>query len=113
MPIEAPAGAAAGRWQNGPLVALAFVSLAFLFYVVVIHLHFAVLPVLFLALGFASYSWSGRKSLILFLFLLPLVSATPGLLFNGYPFNTMAVSLFFLSGIVAASRLKGEDLPSG
>ena len=87
---------------------LAFVSLVLLFFVVVIHLRFVILPVLFLALGLLSYFWSGRKALLLFLFLLPLINSTPDIFFNGYPFNYMGVALFYLSGIIIASRLKKE-----
>ena len=79
-----------------------------LFYVVVIHIHFVILPVFFLGLGLLSYLWSGRKALILFLFLLPLINSTPDIFFNGYPFNYMGVALFYLSGIMIASRLKKE-----
>ena len=70
-----------------------------LFFVVVIHLRFVILPVLFLALGLLSYFWSGRKALLLFLFLLPLINSTPDIFFNGYPFNYMGVALFYLSGM--------------
>ena len=87
---------------------LAFLSLALLFYVVVIHLRFVILPVFFLALGLCSYLWSGRKALLLFFFLLPLINSTPDIFFNGYPFNYMGVALFYLSGIMIASRLKKE-----
>ncbi len=94
--------------KNCLLVFLASLSLALLFYVVVIHLHFVILPVFFLILGLSSYLWSGRKALLLFLFLLPLVNSTPDIFFNGYPFNYMGIVLFYLSGIMVASRLKKE-----
>ena len=84
------------------------IALILLFYVVVIRLHFVVLPVVFLALGFITYAWNGRKALILFLFLLPLVNSTPDLFFNGYPYNYMGIPLFYLSGILCAARLKKE-----
>jgi O-antigen ligase len=87
---------------------LAFLSLALLFYVVVIHLRFVILPVFFLTLGLLSYLWSGRKALALFLFLLPLINSTPDIFFNGYPFNYMGVALFYLSGMLIASLLKKE-----
>lgn len=89
---------------------LAGLSLALLFSVVVIHLRFTVLPVVFLGLGLASYLWDARKALVLFLFLLPLVNSTPDLFPNGYPFNCMAIALFYLSGMVGAALLKGEEL---
>jgi hypothetical protein len=90
-------------------VLIAFLSLALLFFIVVIFLHFAILPLFFLALGFFSYLWSGRKALMLFLFWLPLVNSTPGLFFNGYPFNYMGIALFYLSGILIASSVKKEN----
>ena len=86
----------------------AAISLILLFYIVVIHLHFMILPVFFLALGFISYIWSARKALLLFLFLLPFINSTPDLFFNGYPFNYMGIPLFYLSGIILASRCRRE-----
>lgn len=88
---------------------LAFLSLALLFYVVVICLHFVILPLFFLALGLFSYLWSGRKALVLFLFLLPLINSTPDIFFNGYPFNYMGVSLFYLSGILLAAFIRKDS----
>ncbi len=88
--------------------AWALASLALLFYVVVIRVGFAALPLFFLALGFVTYAWSGRKALTLFLFLLPLTSASADLFFNGYPFNYMAIPLFHLGGVLCASLLKRE-----
>ena len=96
--------------KSGPLAFCALASLALLFYVVVVHLHFIALPLLFLGLGGASYAWNGRRAVLLFLFLLPLVNSTPALLFNGYPFNYMGISLFYLSGMLIASLLKKERL---
>ncbi len=89
------------------------ISLILLFYVVVIRLHFVALPVVFLALGFATYAWNGRKALMLFLFLLPLVNSTPDLFFNGYPYNYMGIPLFYLSGMLGASFLKKEEPDRG
>ena len=88
----------------------AFLSMAMLVFVVIVHIRFVILPVLFLALGLLSYFWSGRKALILFLFLLPLINSTPDIFFNGYPFDYMGVALFYLSGIIIASFLKKEKL---
>jgi len=87
---------------------LVFLSLAMLIFVVIIHIRFVILPIFFLALGLLSYLWSGKKALVLFLFLLPLINSSPDIFFNGYPFNYMGVSLFYLSGIMIASRLKKE-----
>ena len=89
-------------------VYLAFLSLALLAFVVIIHIRFVLLPVFFLLLGLLSYLWSERKALFLFLFLLPVINSTPDIFYNGYSFNYMGVSLFYLSGIVLASCLKKE-----
>jgi len=95
-----------------PFVAWAFAAAALFFSIVVLHLRFVALPLFFLALGFVSYLWSGRKALLLFLFLLPLASSTPDLFFNGYPFNYLGIPLFHLVGIFCASRLKKERPPT-
>ncbi|MDD8013563.1 MAG: O-antigen ligase family protein, partial [Acidobacteriota bacterium] len=94
--------------KSGLFDFFAAISLVLLFYVVVIHLRFKFLPVFFLALGFISYVIRGRKALLLFLFLLPCINATPDLFFNGYPFNYMGIPLFYLSGIILASRFRKE-----
>ena len=86
-----------------PFAAFALPSFLLLFYVVVIRLHFAVPPLIFLALGFVSFLWSGRRAMWLFMFLLPLIGAVPGLFFNGYPFNYMGVPLFYLAGMAFAA----------
>jgi hypothetical protein len=88
----------------------AYLSLALLFIEVVLYLRFVILPVSFLALGFLSYFWNGRKGLALFLFLLPLVNSTPDIFFNGYPYNYMGIALFYLSGMMIASRIKKEKV---
>lgn len=77
---------------------------------IVIHLEFILLPVLFLGLGFLSYTWRQEKALYLFFFLLPLVNSLPDIFFNGYPFNYMGIVLFYLSGIVLASIRRKERL---
>jgi len=117
MPTD-PGPQAAVRGGKGtrtaePFAVWAFAAAALLFYVVVIHLRFVALPVFFLGLGFVTYAWNGKKALILFLFLLPVVNSTPDLFFNGYPFNYMGIPLFYLSGMLCASRLKSERLASG
>jgi O-antigen ligase len=89
---------------------LALMSLAMLIFVVIIHIRFVILSIFFLALGLLSYLWSSKKALVLFLFLLPLINSTPDIFFNGYPFNYMGVALFYLSGIMIASRSKNEKL---
>jgi O-antigen ligase len=91
-------------------VFLAFLSMSMLIFVVIIQVRFVILPVFFLALGFLSYLWSGRKALVLFLFLLPLINSTPDIFFNGYPFNYMGVALFYLSGMMTASLIKKEKM---
>ncbi|MBN2345758.1 MAG: hypothetical protein JXO51_05150, partial [Candidatus Aminicenantes bacterium] len=109
MPIErrAPSGESRPRETLLPVL-WACASPALLAGVVILHLHFTFLPLFFLALGFVSYAWNGRKALLLFLLLLPLVNATPDLFFNGYPYNTMGVQLFYLAGLLGASLAKGE-----
>jgi len=107
MPTDSLARPVKGN-RFDPLAGFALACSALLFYVVVVHLRFIVLPALFLSLGFISYAWKGRKALRLFLLLLPLVSATPDFFFNGYPFNYMAIPLFYLAGILCASLLKRE-----
>jgi len=97
-----------GLKKPGPFAAWAFAAAALLFLVVVVHLRFIALPIAFLALGFVTYAWNGRKALHLFLLLLPLVNSTPDLFFNGYPFNYMGIPLFHLAGMLCASRLKKE-----
>jgi len=94
--------------KKNVMLLFAYLSLALLFFVVVLHLDFVVLPVLFLALGFLSYLRSGRKALLLYLFLLPLVNSTPDIFFNGYPFNYMGIALFYLAGMMIASHAKKE-----
>ncbi|MBU4404267.1 MAG: O-antigen ligase family protein, partial [Acidobacteria bacterium] len=94
--------------KNNLYSMFAFLSMVMLIFVVIIHIRFVILPVFFLVLGLLSYLWSHRKALVLFLFLLPLINSTPDIFFNGYPFNYMGVALFYLSGIMIASRLKKE-----
>jgi len=89
---------------------LMLLSLVFAVVKIVIHLGFILLPVLFLGLGFFSYTWSQRKGIYLFLFFLPLVNSLPDIFFNGYPFNYMGIVLFYLSGIVLASIRRKERL---
>lgn len=96
--------------KNNLHSSLAFLSLALLFFVVIFHIQFVILPISFLLLGLLSYLWSGRKALVLFLFLLPLINSTPDIFFNGYPFNYMGIVLFYLSGMMIASRLKKEKI---
>lgn len=82
--------------------------------VVCIHLGFWLLPLALFALGLLTGLWRPRAALLLFLFLIPLVNATPDLFFNGYPFNYMGVVLFHLAGLLAAARLRGHPLrPTG
>ena len=92
-------------------MAFALLSSCLALITIVIHLKFVLLPLFFLLFGFAGYFFKGRKSLLLFFFLLPLVNSTPDILFNGYPYNYMGIILFYLFGIVAAALAKGEELP--
>jgi hypothetical protein len=90
---------------------LAWVSFLAAGTVIVLHLRFVLLPLFFFLLGIVSYTLAGRRALLLYLFLLPLINSLPDLFFNGYPFNYMAVSLFYLAGLILGSRLKRERLP--
>lgn len=76
--------------------------------VIVFHLHAYLLPLAFLTLGFASYLLLPRKAMIAFLFLLPVVNSLPDLFYSGYPYNYIAVVLFYLSGMILASMKKRE-----
>jgi O-antigen ligase len=93
------------RWGFALLALAAFIPFTAM---IIVVLRFWLLPLLFFALGLGSYLHNGRRSLILFLFLLPLVNSLPDLVPNGYPFNYMGVVLFLLAGMVAASFLKRE-----
>ncbi len=86
-----------------------FASLAFVlsFYTIVFHIGFTYLPVIFLVAGAVLSLFPGGNGLKIFFFLLPLINSLPALFFNGYPFNLMAIVLFFLAGVVTGSFLKG------
>ncbi len=99
--------------RRGAFAAGSLLAALPLFYVVVIRLGFAVLPLFFLLLGLVAYLLSARRAMLLFLFLLPLANSTPDLFFNGYPFNYLAMPLFCLAGILCASLLKGERPATG
>ena len=85
-------------------------SLALAFNKIVIDIGFYEIPIFFLLLGFITYLLKAKKSLNLFIFLLPLVTAFPYFFPNGFPYNYMAVLLFYLSGILIASVVKREKL---
>ncbi|MFC2156190.1 hypothetical protein ACFLRB_06865, partial [Acidobacteriota bacterium] len=81
-------------------------------YKIVFNLKFFPLPLFFLVMGFISYRLNAKKSLYLFFFLLPVVNALPDFFFNGYPFNYMAIALFYLSGIIISAQFfKKEPSP--
>lgn len=109
MPTEPPAGSGEKK-RSAPssLAALALAAAALLYYAAAFHLGAALLPLFFLSLGLASYLWDGRRALRLFLFLLPLVNATPDLVLKGVPFNYLGLPLFQLAGMLLASLGKGE-----
>jgi O-antigen ligase len=73
-------------------------------YKIIIQLKFIPLPVFFFILGLVTYGLNKKKSLYLFLFLLPIVNALPDFFFNGYPFNYMGIALFYLAGILISAR---------
>lgn len=78
-------------------------SLLLAFYKIVIHLKYIPLPLFFFALGLISYRLNPKKSLYLFLFLLPLVNAAPDFFSKGHPFNYIGITLFYLSGMAIAA----------
>ncbi len=93
------------------LIYYIFASLALVlsFYTIVFHIGFTILPVVFLIAGAAISFLPGGNGMKVFFFLLPLINSLPALFFNGYPFNLMAIVLFFLAGVVAGSFLKGVN----
>ena len=72
------------------------------------HLGVIMLPVGMFMLGGLSYLLARRRAVYLFFSLLPLVNALPDLGGTGYPFNYLAPALFYLSGMVVGSMLRGE-----
>lgn len=78
---------------------------------IVIHLKYIPLPLFFFLLGLVSYKLFPKKSLYLFLFLLPLINAVPDFFFNGLPFNYMAIALFYLSGIIVTAQFFKSGSP--
>ncbi|MCK4890417.1 MAG: O-antigen ligase family protein [Candidatus Aminicenantes bacterium] len=93
------------------LIYYIFASLALVlsFYTIVFHIGFTFLPVAFLIAGAVISLLPGGTGLKVFFFLLPLINSLPALFFNGYPFNLMAIVLFFLAGVVIGSFLKGVN----
>ncbi len=87
-----------------------FCSLIASLAVIVLHLQFYALPLTFLALGFISYLIQPRKAMLLFLFLSPFVNSLPDIFYSGYPYNYIAVVLFYLSGMILASISKEKNL---
>ena len=72
------------------------------------HMHAYLLPLVFMALGFISYMANPRKAMLLFLFLSPVVNSLPDLFYKGYPYNYIAVVLFYLSGMILAAMKRKE-----
>jgi hypothetical protein len=101
---------ASGRLRDRLYLGLALASLALAAVQIVWCLHFFVLPVTLFVLCFLAYLTFGRRSLQLFLFLLPLVNSLPALFFNGYPYNYMAPAIFALAGLVLAAQWRGDWL---
>ena len=89
---------------------LAFFSIFLAFNKIVLDIGFAEIPIFFLLFGIISYLINPRISLYLFVFLLPIVSAFPYFYPNGFPYNYMAVVLFYLSGILIASIIRREKM---
>lgn len=91
------------------LYALAAVLLAF--YTIVFHIKFIFLPIFFLCFGFFTEFFLKKRGVLVFLFFLPLVNSLPGFFYNGYSFNLMGISLFYLSGIVLSVVIKEKKFP--
>ncbi|MCP4218288.1 MAG: hypothetical protein GY765_26870, partial [bacterium] len=70
---------------------------------IVFQLDYVLMPLLFFTAGLVTALASKKIALYLFVFLFPFINAAPGLTDSSYPFNYIAVSLFLLSGMVAAS----------
>lgn len=98
------------RWQETLYVTFSLFSLLLAFGKISVHLGFVFLPMLFFLLGGISYWIRPRNALYVFFFLLPCINAIPDLFYQDYPFNYIAVSLFYLSGMVCASLIKREKL---
>lgn len=81
------------------------------FYTIVFHIKFIFLPLFFFCFGFLTEFFFKKKGVLIFLFLLPLVNSLPGFFYNGYSFNLMAVSLFYLSGIIFSTVLTNKEFP--
>ena len=80
-------------------------------YTIVFHIKFIFLPLFFFCFGFLTELFLKKKGILIFLFLLPLVNSLPGFFYNGYSFNLMAVSLFYLSGIIFSTVLTDRGFP--
>ncbi len=91
---------------------LLFASISFIlaFNKIVLSIGFSVIPIFFLLFGFISYLINSRISLYLFVFLLPIITAFPYFSPNGFPYNYMAIVMFYFSGILIASFLKKDEL---
>jgi len=96
--------------QVNILFFLFLISFVLASYKIIFSIKFVILPILFFLIGFVLYLLIEKKAVYLFLFLLPVINSTPDLFFNGYPYNYMAVSLFFLSGIIFACYMKKTEL---
>ncbi len=79
---------------------LFLISFLIAFYTVGFHIGFFLMPFICFLTGFTTFCFLREKSLLIFLFFLPLINSFPALLSNGYPFNLMALVLFWLSGII-------------
>ncbi|MEN8152914.1 MAG: O-antigen ligase family protein [Acidobacteriota bacterium] len=96
---------------NFLFVLYAFSAFLLASYTIVFHIKFIFLPVLFFCFGFLSELFLKKKGVLVFLFLLPLVNSLPGFFYNGYSFNLMGISLFYLSGIILSSIIKEKRFP--
>jgi len=89
-----------------------FAFLSFLLAVnkIIIHIGFIIIPLAFILTGMITYFFKPKISLYLFVFLLPLITAFPYFNSNGFPYNYMAIPLFYLSGIIIGSVMRKEEM---
>jgi len=103
MPIDG-----SGKLARAFFGGVGIVSTALLSYQVLFVIRFTWLPLAFFLLGFVTAYFLKQGSLRLFLFLLPVINSLPDLFFNGYPYNYMALPLFYLVGLLLAAICRKE-----
>ncbi len=77
-------------------------------YKIIYKLNFWQIPLIILLITLPIAIKSREKSILMFLFFLPIISSTAKFFDFGYPFNYMVLPLFFLSFISLIALIKGE-----